>query len=169
MKRSATSVSVQAPRRVAESVGWAISRLQDAGFDFDDVAANILAVPRSDLPCISMLFFVGPHVGGRAVGRSSCAANQHCGDARTGAAGWLCPVFFRRRRAARGHRARAEMGGANLGSPACEWIATPRDLLAPAADGLRDLSASGHRGAGGDDEEVAALAGAPAISGPAES
>jgi AraC family transcriptional regulator len=60
MKRSGTSVGAQAQRRAAESVGWAISRLQDAGFDFDDIAANILAVPRSDLPCISMLFLAGP-------------------------------------------------------------------------------------------------------------
>jgi AraC family transcriptional regulator len=49
-----------ARRRLAQSVGRAISRLQDASYEFDDVAAEILAVHRDDLPCMTMLLFGGP-------------------------------------------------------------------------------------------------------------
>jgi AraC family transcriptional regulator len=53
-----------ARRRLAQSVGRAISRLQDASYEFDDVAAEILAVHRDDLPCMTMLLFGGPASAG---------------------------------------------------------------------------------------------------------
>jgi AraC family transcriptional regulator len=59
-RRRKSNNSHAARRRVAEGVGWAISRLQDASYNFDDVAADILAVPRGDLPCLSMLWSAGP-------------------------------------------------------------------------------------------------------------
>jgi AraC family transcriptional regulator len=42
-----------------ESVGQAIARLQDASVAFDGVAANILALDRNDLPCLTALLFGG--------------------------------------------------------------------------------------------------------------
>jgi AraC-like DNA-binding protein len=36
------------------------SRFQEASHAFDDVAAQILALNRSDLPCMTMLLFGGP-------------------------------------------------------------------------------------------------------------
>lgn len=46
--------------RLKQVVGLAISRLQDVSSAFDDLAAEILAVERTDLPCITQLLFVGP-------------------------------------------------------------------------------------------------------------
>jgi AraC family transcriptional regulator len=43
-----------------DSIGRAVSRFQDGSTAFDDVAAEILAVDRSDLPCMTMLLFGGP-------------------------------------------------------------------------------------------------------------
>ena len=37
-----------------------MSRFQDASYAFDDVAAEILALNRADLPCMTMLLFNGP-------------------------------------------------------------------------------------------------------------
>jgi len=37
-----------------------IARFQDGSNAFDDLAAEILAVERRDLPCMSMLLFNGP-------------------------------------------------------------------------------------------------------------
>lgn len=42
------------------SIGTSITRFQDGSNAFDDVAAEILAVERSDLPCMAMLLFNGP-------------------------------------------------------------------------------------------------------------
>ena len=47
-------------RRLIESIGHAISRFQDSSNAFDDVAAEILAVDRRDLSCMTMLLFGGP-------------------------------------------------------------------------------------------------------------
>ena len=47
-------------RRLTQAVGRAISRFQDVSYEFDDVAAEILAIPRGDLPCITVLLFGGP-------------------------------------------------------------------------------------------------------------
>ena len=47
-------------RRVVEAIGREVSRFQEASFAFDDVAAEILALPRGDLPCMTMLLFGGP-------------------------------------------------------------------------------------------------------------
>jgi AraC family transcriptional regulator len=60
MKRSRKPLSAERRHLVAESVGRAISRLQDASYEFDEVAADILAVPRGDLHCMTMLLFAGP-------------------------------------------------------------------------------------------------------------
>jgi AraC family transcriptional regulator len=46
-------------RRLTQAVGSAISRLQDASYEFDDVAAEILAIPRGDLSCMTVLLFGG--------------------------------------------------------------------------------------------------------------
>ncbi len=42
------------------ALGRSVSRFQDGSNAFDDVAAEILAVDRNDLPCMSMLLFGGP-------------------------------------------------------------------------------------------------------------
>ena len=46
--------------RSRDLVGHAISRLQDTSVVFDDLAAEILAIDRADLPCITRLLFGGP-------------------------------------------------------------------------------------------------------------
>ena len=60
MKNANSPRAGTARRRLAQSVGRAISRLQDASYEFDKVAADILAVDRSDLACMTMLLFGGP-------------------------------------------------------------------------------------------------------------
>jgi AraC family transcriptional regulator len=47
-------------RRLALTVGRQISRFQEASYAFDDVAAEILALSRSDLPVMTALLFGGP-------------------------------------------------------------------------------------------------------------
>ena len=61
MKPRRTPGNTDSPRRrLTQSVGRAISRLQDASYDFDSVAADILALRRDDLPCMTLLLFGGP-------------------------------------------------------------------------------------------------------------
>jgi len=43
-----------------QTIGRAVTRFQDGSNAFDDVAADILAVERNDLPCMTMLLFGGP-------------------------------------------------------------------------------------------------------------
>ena len=47
-------------QQLKESIGRAISRVQDASVAFDDLAAEILALDRADLPCMTRLLFAGP-------------------------------------------------------------------------------------------------------------
>ena len=47
-------------RRLAQAIGRDVSRFQEASYTFDDVAAEILALNRSDLPIMTMLLFGGP-------------------------------------------------------------------------------------------------------------
>jgi AraC family transcriptional regulator len=47
-------------RRFAQTIGRNVSRFQEASFAFDDLAAEILALNRSDLPIMTMLLFGGP-------------------------------------------------------------------------------------------------------------
>jgi AraC family transcriptional regulator len=47
-------------RRLAQTIGRDVSRFQEASYAFDDVAAEILALNRSDLPIMTMLLFGGP-------------------------------------------------------------------------------------------------------------
>src|SRR5262249_18700045 len=61
MKRSSKSDhTTRGRRRLKQSVGRAISRLQDASVAFDDLAAEILALDRTDLPFMTRLLFGGP-------------------------------------------------------------------------------------------------------------
>ena len=61
MKRRKQSVQTgRERRRLIESIGHAISRFQDSSNAFDNVAAEILAVDRRDLSCMTMLLFEGP-------------------------------------------------------------------------------------------------------------
>jgi AraC family transcriptional regulator len=61
MKPRRTPGNTDSPRRrLTQSVGRAISRLQDASYEFDSVAADILALRRDDLPCMTLLLFGGP-------------------------------------------------------------------------------------------------------------
>ena len=46
--------------RAKDAVGHAISRLQDTSVVFDDLAVQILAIDRTDLPCMTRLLFGGP-------------------------------------------------------------------------------------------------------------
>ena len=56
------------------------SRFQEASYAFDDVAAEILALNRKDLPVMTALLFNGPCVGGRTVGGAAPAAIGGGGD-----------------------------------------------------------------------------------------
>jgi AraC family transcriptional regulator len=47
-------------RRLAHSIGHEVSRFQEAAYAFDDVAAEILALSRGDLPIMTALLFNGP-------------------------------------------------------------------------------------------------------------
>lgn len=47
-------------QRFTHAIGRSVSRFQDGSNAFDDVAADILAVDRTDLPCMTMLLFAGP-------------------------------------------------------------------------------------------------------------
>src|SRR4029453_17165477 len=47
-------------QRLTRMVGRAISRFQEASYAFDDVAAEILALNRKDLPGMTALLFNGP-------------------------------------------------------------------------------------------------------------
>lgn len=47
-------------RRLAQTIGRAASRFQEASYAFDDVAADILGLSRADLPVLTMLLFGGP-------------------------------------------------------------------------------------------------------------
>ena len=49
-----------ARRRLAENIGRDIARFQENSYAFDDVAAEILALQRSDLPAMTLLLFGGP-------------------------------------------------------------------------------------------------------------
>ena len=61
MKHNERSGGAAASRaRLRYAVGKAISRLQDASVVFDDLAAQILAVDRTDVPCMTRLLFGGP-------------------------------------------------------------------------------------------------------------
>jgi AraC family transcriptional regulator len=61
MKRSTESGRGKADRRhLTQAVGQAISRFQEASYEFDAVAAEILAIPRGDLACLTALLFGGP-------------------------------------------------------------------------------------------------------------
>jgi AraC family transcriptional regulator len=47
-------------RRLAQTIGRDVSRFQEASYAFDDLAAEILALNRGDLPIMTMLLFDGP-------------------------------------------------------------------------------------------------------------
>ena len=49
-----------ARRRLAEAIGQGVARFQENTHAFDEVAAEILALQRSDLPAMTMLLFGGP-------------------------------------------------------------------------------------------------------------
>lgn len=54
-----TRVGRQARSSLTQSIGRAVSRFQDSSNAFDDVAAEILALDRRDLSCMTMLLFAG--------------------------------------------------------------------------------------------------------------
>lgn len=49
----------EARARLQETVGRAISRLQDTSGSFDELAAEVLAIDKADLPCMAHLLFAG--------------------------------------------------------------------------------------------------------------
>lgn len=60
MTRASTAPPDARPYAIEDAVGQAISRLQDTSAVFDDLAAEILAIDRTDLPCLTRLLFGGP-------------------------------------------------------------------------------------------------------------
>jgi AraC family transcriptional regulator len=46
--------------RLLRAIGADVARFQEASYAFDDVAADILALRRGDLPCMTLLLFGGP-------------------------------------------------------------------------------------------------------------
>jgi AraC family transcriptional regulator len=61
MMPSTKAIRLTKPTRAAlmQSIGRAVSRFQDSSNAFDDVAAEILALDRRDLACMTMLLFGG--------------------------------------------------------------------------------------------------------------
>jgi AraC family transcriptional regulator len=57
-KRARSTTSTKAS--LTQSIGRAVSQFQEASYAFDDVAAEILALDRRDLSCMTMLLFGGP-------------------------------------------------------------------------------------------------------------
>lgn len=58
---SKTARSAKSTRHsLMQSIGRNVSRFQDSSYAFDDVAAEILALDRRDLTCMTMLLFGGP-------------------------------------------------------------------------------------------------------------
>lgn len=61
MIRSMTSARGRQEREsLIQAIGADVSRFQESSKAFDDVAAEILAIDRSDLPCMTLLLFGGP-------------------------------------------------------------------------------------------------------------
>ena len=54
-----TSARTLVRQALTQSIGRAVSRFQDSSNEFDDVAAEILALDRRDLSCMTMLLFRG--------------------------------------------------------------------------------------------------------------
>jgi AraC family transcriptional regulator len=50
----------QSQRQLAEAIGAEVVRFQEESSAFDEVAARVLALERSDLPCMTLLLFGGP-------------------------------------------------------------------------------------------------------------
>jgi sugar (pentulose or hexulose) kinase len=83
MKSSSTSGdTVRAPNRLQQSVGRTISRLQDASVAFDGVAADILALDRNDLPCLTALVVDGRTESPASGITQLKSAWEHCSQAR---------------------------------------------------------------------------------------
>jgi len=59
-RRSKPPRAARVRRQLTESIGQVVSRFQDSSNAFDDVAAEILAIDRRDLSCMTMLLFGGP-------------------------------------------------------------------------------------------------------------
>jgi AraC family transcriptional regulator len=57
--RSQPIRAAQERQRLIQAIGRGVSRFQDGSNAFDDVAAEILALDRNDLPCMTMLLFAG--------------------------------------------------------------------------------------------------------------
>lgn len=60
MSRSRSNRRAGGRRRLAQTIGRDVTRFQEATYAFDDVAAEILALNRGDLPIMTMLLFGGP-------------------------------------------------------------------------------------------------------------
>jgi AraC family transcriptional regulator len=58
--RRRTQAGRRGRRAIEQQVGYGIVRFQEASYAFDDVAAEILAVHRHDLPVMTALLFAGP-------------------------------------------------------------------------------------------------------------
>jgi len=58
--RAPRTVPSDARRRLADGIGRDVARFQENTYAFDDVAAEVLAVHRSDLPAMTLLLFGGP-------------------------------------------------------------------------------------------------------------
>jgi AraC family transcriptional regulator len=62
-RRTTSAAQTGEHRTLVRSVGRQLSRFQDASYAFDDVAAEILALNRNDMPCLTQLLFNGPASG----------------------------------------------------------------------------------------------------------
>ena len=62
MKSSPRTIrgGTRTPQQMTRSIGHAVSRFQESSYAFDDVAAEILALDRRDLSCMTALLFGGP-------------------------------------------------------------------------------------------------------------
>jgi AraC family transcriptional regulator len=58
--RARRAAPTDARRRLADAIGRDVARFQENTYAFDDVAAEVLALQRSDLPAMTLLLFGGP-------------------------------------------------------------------------------------------------------------
>src|SRR3977135_3437245 len=59
MKSTAKKVATEIRQDLTQTIGRAVSRFQESSNEFDDVAAEILALDRRDLSCMTALLFGG--------------------------------------------------------------------------------------------------------------
>ena len=96
--------TVRLQQRLIASIGTEVVRFQEESNTFDDVAAEVLALERRDLPCMTLLLFGGP-----ASVDQMCGALHVSRGAMTATIDRLQLAGYARRRPERGGGSRVEL------------------------------------------------------------